>query len=182
MVICCFFSQQTDESATTKTINEGQKDKMSFVEKTTLEKEAIVSFLDDDITLEAFYRAFDSNKNNEMDYKEFENLVYKCLLHFIKLRNPDLPPPMWKEMKHLVKSVAKRTFAYIDTNRDRIISEEEFRRYGDYLKNEFAKLLNDLAAEKKIENKLVSTEEDEKTKLLHPEGNVPERDPSFDLL
>jgi len=160
------------------------------------EKQAIENFLNDQETLDKLWTAFDTNKDNMIDRKEFENLVLKSLLKLYEITKPGLPLPSMKEIQPFVKEVTKILRPHIDKNKDKQISKEEFKGWGEYLTSEFNKMTKELEAKKKkdtivmqTDNKMMQPEDpagentadenaadddaaDENTKLLPPDDDI----------
>jgi len=152
---CCCSSNKEPEESNSKNI-------------TKCEEKALENFLSDEKTLEQLWLAFDPNKDKVIDEKEFENLVYKTLLHFISLRNPDFPAPEFEDIKPFTKDLVATLRPFVDDNKDNKITKDEFQGYGVYLTAEFNKWQDEAESKmnKEKEEELGNTEVNEKTKLL----------------
>jgi len=109
--------------------------------------EAMTNFLSGG-KLDELWSQFDSNNDNFIDAKEFENLIYVSLKHFCQERNPDEPPPTQKSMKPFIKKLVEQLQPFVDKDEDMKITREEFEGYGTYLTTEFNKVQADLKADK----------------------------------
>ncbi len=54
-----------------------------------------------------------------------------------------MPPPTREAMDPFIEKLRNELAPRVDTNGDGVISFEEFRTFGDYLKKEYAKLKNE---------------------------------------
>jgi len=116
---------------------------------TVKDESAVKNFLEGGSTLDDLWSQFDSNGDGQIDELEFENLVYTSLKHFCTQRNPDQAPPSRESMEPFIKKLVSQLQPYVDKDRDKSISKEEFRNYGTYLTNEFRKLRAELESQSK---------------------------------
>jgi hypothetical protein len=104
---------------------------------------AVIEYLDDG-NLDRLWDQFDSNGDNIIDAKEFNNLVYASLRYFCEKRNPDMPPPTQEAMKPFIKKLVTQLQPFVDKDKDMKITREEFKSYGTYLTTEFKKLQSEI--------------------------------------
>merc|ERR1719411_2274258 len=114
-------------------------------------QKAIKNFLEekdgtDEERVDKLWKQFDTNKDGQIDEKEFDYLVYQSLLMFCKKRNPDLPPPSQENMKPFIKKLVTQLKNSIDKDQNNVIEKDEFKNFGAYLDKEFAKLTCELRA------------------------------------
>jgi len=99
--------------------------------------------------LDDLWSQFDKNGDGFIDGKEFKQLIYVSLRHFCQQRNPHSPPPTQAAVKPIITKLVKELQPFLDKDKNKTITREEFEGYGDYLKAEFEKVQAELAAEKK---------------------------------
>jgi len=110
---------------------------------TKADTEAVTNFLAGG-KLNELWSQFDKNGDDQIDEKEFHTLIYVSLKHFCQQRQPDQPPPTQDSMKPFIEKLVEQLQPFVDKDKDKKISREEFRGYGTYLTTEFNKLQADL--------------------------------------
>jgi len=150
--------------------------KKSNLQNTECEAKVADNFLSDEKALDQLWLVFDPNNENVIEEKELENLVYKTLLHFISLKNPDIPAPILEDINPYVKELTATLHPFEENrDKDKKITKDEFQGYGVYLTAEFKKWMEETESKMKNGNggELVNADDGEKTKLLAVEGNTP---------
>jgi len=90
--------------------------------------------------LDELWKQFDKNEDGFIDGEEFKQLIYVSLRHFCEHRNPHSPPPTKASMKPFIKKLATDLQPFLDTDKNKQITKEEFKGYGKYLTAEFEKV------------------------------------------
>merc|ERR1719391_1738098 len=107
----------------------------------------IQDFLSNKKSLDHLWSTFDSNADDIIDEKEFDNMLYKSLIFFISERKPDLATPSREKMIPFIKKLHTEIMPFVDKDKNKTITKEEFRSYGKYLTTQFEKLQKELTAE-----------------------------------
>jgi len=100
---------------------------------------AVKEYLSGDRSLDDVWRQFDEDGNGTIDMSEFRNLVFAMLTHFCKVREP-LRPPCKEVTETHIPMVMNQVLKFVDKNKDKKISKEEFEWVGVYLLKENKKL------------------------------------------
>merc|ERR1719317_25409 len=96
------------------------------------DEKAVKNFLEGGSTLDDLWSQFDSNGDGEIDETEFENLVYTSLKHFCTQRNPGQAAPSKESMGPFIQKLVGQLQPYVDKDRDKRITKQEFRSYGTF--------------------------------------------------
>jgi len=100
---------------------------------------AVLTYLDGG-DLDDLWKQFDKNEDGFIDGDEFKQLLYISLRHFCEQRNPHSPPPTQASMKPFIKKLVNDLQPFLDKDKNKKITREEFKGYGKYLTAEFEKV------------------------------------------
>jgi len=94
--------------------------------------------------LDDLWKQFDKNEDGFIDGEEFKQLIYVSLRHFCEQRNPHSPPPTQASMKPFIKKLVVDLQPFLDKDKNKKITREEFKGYGKYLTAEFEKVQSEI--------------------------------------
>eukprot|EP01084_Bolivina_argentea_P147114 257430_1 len=105
-----------------------------------IDREVLGEFLRDGKNLKTIWNQFNKNEDDVLDRAEFDRLLFTALQIFCKERDPDMPPPTRDAMDPFIEKLRNELAPRVDTDGDGVISFEEFKTFGEYLKKEYEKL------------------------------------------
>mmetsp|Transcript_8324 Transcript_8324/g.12942 ORF Transcript_8324/g.12942 Transcript_8324/m.12942 type:complete len:134 (+) Transcript_8324:50-451(+) len=105
-----------------------------------VDRAVLADFLKDGSNLKAIWKQFNKNEDEVLDRTEFDTLLFTALQIFCKERDPDLPPPTREAMDPFIEKLRNELAPKIDTDGDGVISFDEFKSFGGYLRQEYEKL------------------------------------------
>lgn len=105
-----------------------------------IDREVLANFLQNKENLLAIWKQFNKNEDDVLDRGEFDRLLFSALQIFCKERDPDMPPPTREVLEPFIEKLRTELAPRIDTDGDGVISFEEFKSFGEYLKREYNKL------------------------------------------
>ncbi|ETO10026.1 hypothetical protein RFI_27350 [Reticulomyxa filosa] len=105
-----------------------------------IDRNVLADFLNNQENLRAIWKQFNKNDDDVLDRNEFDKLLFTALQIFCQERDPDNPPPSREAMEPFVEKLRNELAPRVDTNGDGVISFEEFKTFGEYLKKEYEKL------------------------------------------
>merc|ERR1719320_101217 len=78
-----------------------------------------------------------------MSIKEFDHLVFKSMVHFCALRNPNEVPTR-QEMGGIIDQAVSDLHRYMGAVNENRITRLEFEHFGTFLTSEYRRLTNEL--------------------------------------
>jgi len=105
-----------------------------------IDREVLGNFLKNEENLKTIWNQFNKNEDDVLDRGEFDALLFAALQIFCKERDPEMPPPTREAMDPFIERLRNELAPRVDTNGDGVISFEEFKTFGEYLKKEYEKL------------------------------------------
>jgi len=106
----------------------------------TIDREVLGDYMGDGKNLKTIWNQFNKNEDDVLDRAEFDRLLFTALQIFCKERDPDMPPPTRDAMDPFIEKLRNELAPRIDTDGDGVISFDEFKTFGEYLKKEYEKL------------------------------------------
>jgi len=111
-----------------------------------IDREVLANFLQNKENLLSIWKQFNKNEDDVIDRGEFDRLLFSALQIFCKERDPDMPSPTRETLDPFIEKLRNELAPRIDTDGDGVISFEEFKTFGEYLKQEYSKLHTQNAA------------------------------------
>jgi hypothetical protein len=105
-----------------------------------IDREVLANFLQNKENLKAIWKQFNKNEDEYLDRGEFDRLLFSALQIFCKERDPDMPPPTRDSLEPFIVRLREELAPRIDIDNDGVISFNEFKSFGEYLKKEYRKL------------------------------------------
>ena len=105
-----------------------------------IDREVLGEFLQNKQNLSTIWKQFNKNEDDVLDRAEFDRLLFTALQIFCKERDPDMPPPTRDAMDPFIEKLRNELAPRVDTDGDGVISFDEFKTFGEYLKKEYEKL------------------------------------------
>jgi len=105
-----------------------------------IDREVLANFLQNKENLKTIWHQFNKNEDDVLDRAEFDRLLFSALQVFCKERDPNMPPPTRESMEPFIEKLRNELAPRIDTDGDGVISFNEFKTFGEYLKKEYNKL------------------------------------------
>jgi len=105
-----------------------------------IDREVLGNFLQNGQNLQTIWKQFHKNEDDVLDRSDFDHLLFCALQVFCKERDPNMPPPTRETLDPFVEKLRNELAPRIDRDGDGIISFEEFKSFGEYLKQEYRKL------------------------------------------
>jgi len=107
-----------------------------------IDREVLANFLQNRQNLQTIWKQFNKNEDDVLDRSDFDHLLFCALQIFCKERDPNMPPPSRSTLEPFIEKLRNELAPRIDRDGDGVISFEEFRSFGEYLKQEYRKLHN----------------------------------------
>jgi len=116
-------------------VSSGQSDDMEDIDR-----EVLANFLQNRENLKTIWKQFNKNEEDVLDRSDFDHLLFCALQIFCKERDPNLPSPTRATLDPFVAKLRSELAPRIDRDGDGVISFDEFKSFGEYLKQEYRKL------------------------------------------
>jgi len=111
-----------------------------------IDRDVLADFLENKENLKTIWNQFNKNEDDVLDRAEFDRLLFIALQIFCKERDPNAPPPTREAMDPFIEKLRNELAPRIDTDGNGVISFDEFKTFGEYLKREYRKLQSENAA------------------------------------
>jgi len=105
-----------------------------------IDREVLANFLQNKENLKTIWKQFNKHEDDVLDRGQFDRLLSSALQIFCKERDPDMPPPTHENLQPFVEKLRSELAPRIDVDGDGVISFDEFKSFGEYLKTEYRKL------------------------------------------
>jgi len=90
-----------------------------------------------DITLDALFNYFDTDGNNLLEGEEFFRLTRRAMEQLYNLQYPNRPRLKLDKMEPLVKKYHLEVLQRTDTDRNGVITRDEFITFANMLRNDY---------------------------------------------
>eukprot|EP01084_Bolivina_argentea_P240020 403304_1 len=115
------------------------------VDLTAIDHDIVLCFLRAEDSVQVFFRRF--AEDELLHRKAFEQVLYLCLKIFCIERNPEMPPPTREAMEPFIQKLYKELAPRVSPTHGEslsfdgeVITWEEFKTFGEYLRSEYKKL------------------------------------------
>jgi len=105
-----------------------------------IDREILANFLQNRQNLQTIWKQFNKREEDVLDRSNFDHLLFCALQIFCKEREPNMPPPSRATLEPFIEKLRNELAPRIDRDGDGVISFDEFRSFGEYLKQEYRKL------------------------------------------
>merc|ERR1719419_508642 len=103
----------------------------------------LANFLQHRATLDDLWKVFDNDHDNVLNLRELHNLVFKSMLYFCRVRNPN-EIPKHPEMASFIDHAVYKLQVFIGSVNKNCITRTEFEQFGTYITNEYRRLLREI--------------------------------------